>query len=115
MKSSAFVQSWTQTGPSKIRFDICAKQGWDEPTDTYAASAQRSAHVYVFCLLNGEHRGAINPLDVAQWTFYVLPASKLPEQQTIRLGPLKDLRPRQCKYDELKAAIHEAAAVNRGA
>jgi hypothetical protein len=115
VKSSAFVQSWTQTGPSKIRFDICAKQGWDEPTDTYLVSAQRSAHVYVFCLLNGDHRDAINPLDVAQWTFYVLPASKLPEQQTIRLNPLKELDGvHECAYGKLKTAIHAAAAVNSG-
>ncbi|BBX06745.1 hypothetical protein MAIC_15480 [Mycolicibacterium aichiense] len=112
VKSSAFVQSWTQTGPSKITFNICATKGWDEPTNTYEASAQRSAHVYVFCLLNGEHRDAINPLAVAQWTFYVLPASKLPEQKSIGLGPLKALRPRECKYVELRAAIHEAAAVS---
>ncbi len=114
VKSSAFVQSWTQDGASKITFNIRATQGWDEPTNDYEASAQRSAHVYVFCLLNGKLGGAINPLDVAQWTFYVLPASKLPEQKTIRIGPLIHLRPRQCKYDELKAAICDAAAVNRG-
>lgn len=116
VKSSAFVQSWTQNGPSKITFNICATKGWDEPTNTYAPTAQRSAHVYVFCLLNGKHGDAINPLDVAQWTFYVLPASKLPEQKTIRLSPLKELDGvHECAYGKLKTAIHAAAAENRGA
>ena len=74
--------------------------------------------MYVFCLLKGKDRESIDPLDVEQWEFYVLSTSELdrivPTQKTIRLGPLlKDLRPRQCKYDELKAAIREAAAVNR--
>ena len=74
--------------------------------------------MYVFCLLEGEDREHIDPLDVAQWTFYVLSTSDLdrqvPTQKTIRLGPLKDLCRRQYKYDELRAAIEEAAAINRG-
>lgn len=114
VKSSAFVQSWTQTGPSKITFNICATKGWDEPTDTYAPSAQRSAHVYVFCLLNGKLGDAIDPLDVAQWTFFVLATKELPAQKTIRLGRLESLNPRECTYGELKDSIREAANSNRG-
>ncbi|MGB0973148.1 MAG: hypothetical protein ACPGVG_19665 [Mycobacterium sp.] len=75
--------------------------------------------VSLFCLLEGEDCGQIDPLDVAQWTFDVLPTSELdrqvPTQKTIRLGPLlKALLPRPCTYDELKAATNAAAAVNRG-
>jgi len=114
VKSAAYVQTWKQTQLSKITFGIRPAVGWDARTDTSATIAQRSADVYVFCLLEGQDRDAINPLDVAQWTFYVLPASKLPEQKTIGLGPLKALRPHECAYDELKTAIHEAAKVNRG-
>lgn len=36
------------------------------------------------------------------------------EQRTIRLAPLKALRPDECAYEELKDSIHQAAAVNRG-
>ncbi|UUO03701.1 hypothetical protein M4D79_12665 [Mycolicibacterium novocastrense] len=117
VKSAAYVQTWEQTRISNITFGIRPAKGWDARTNTYAPSAKRSADVYVFCLLEGEDRERIDPLDVAQWTFYVLATSELdrhvPTQKTIRLGPLKDLRPRQCKYNELKAAIHEAAAENR--
>lgn len=119
VKSAAYVQSWEQTRPSVIEFGIRPAKGWDARTNTYAANAQRSADVYVFCLLNGTDRERVDPLDLAQWTFYVLPTSelnrKVPEQKKIRLGPLKDLGPHECTYDELKAAIHKAAAVNRGA
>lgn len=118
VKSAAYVQTWKQSELSKITFGIRPAKGWDARTDTSATSAQRSADVYVFCLLEGEDGDHINPLDVAQWAFYVLPTSVLnrevPEQKTIRLGPLKALDPRECTYDELKAAIHAAAAVNRG-
>lgn len=117
VKSAAYVQSW-EARPSTISFGIGPTMGWDADTNTYAASAGRSADVYVFCLLTGTDRESVDPLDVAQWTFYVLPTSvlnrKVPVQKRIRFGPLVALGPRKCAYDELKAAIHTAAAVNRG-
>jgi hypothetical protein len=68
--------------------------------------------VYVFCLLTGT-----DPLDVAQWEFYVLATSVLnrevPVQKTMRLGPLKRLCTRACTYDELSGAIRQAAKVYR--
>ncbi|MCH9736396.1 MAG: endonuclease/exonuclease/phosphatase family protein [Actinomycetia bacterium] len=113
VKSAAYVQSW-KARPSTISFDISPKLGWDASTDTYAASAERSAAVYVFCLLTGaDHEQHVDPLDIAEWTFYVLPTSvlnrKVPTQKRIRLNPLIELGPRQCTYDELKAVIHQAA------
>ncbi|GJF14773.1 hypothetical protein NGTWS0302_37080 [Mycolicibacterium cyprinidarum] len=118
VKSAAYVQSWKQSQLSKIVFGIRPAMGWDARTDTYAPSAQRCADVYVFCLLKGEDRDHINPLDVAQWTFYVLSTSELnreiPGQKTIGLGPLIGLGAHECAYEELKASIHHAAAVNRG-
>lgn len=117
VKSAAYVQTWKQTQLSKIVFGIRPAKGWDARTNTSATSAQRCADVYVFCLLEGEDREHIDPLDVAQWKFYVLPKSEIdrnmPEQKTIGLGPLIALGAHPCTYDKLKAAIHEAAAVNR--
>lgn len=115
VKSAAYVQTWKQAQLSKIVFGVRPAMGWDSRTDTSATIAQRCADVYVFCLLETKDRDAINPLDVAQWTFYVLPTSKLPEQKTIQLAPLKALSPCECVYEGLKTAIHKAAAENRGA
>ncbi|MED5815792.1 hypothetical protein VST63_25825 [Mycolicibacterium sp. 050232] len=118
VKSAAYVQTWEQTRSSVIEFSIGPAKGWDARTNTYAPSAGRSADVYVFCLLEGEDREHIDPLEVAQWTFYVLPTSvlnrKVPTQKRIRLGPLLALGPDQCTYDGLKAAVDAAAAANRG-
>lgn len=114
VKSAAYVQTWEQTRLSKIVFGIRPAKGWDSRTNISATIAQRSADVYVFCLLEGEQRDRIDPLDVEQWTFYVLPTSKLPEQKTIGLAPLiAKFGPRECVYEELSAAIHKAAAENR--
>ena len=118
VKSAAYVQTWKQTRLSEIAFGIRPAKGWDARTNTSATSAQRCADVYVFCLLEGEDRDHINPLDVAHWTFYVLSRNELdrnvPGQKTIRLARLQALGPHRCAYDELKTAIHEAAKVNRG-
>jgi len=112
VKSAAYVQTWEQIRPSEITFSIRTAHGWDDSSKTRADNAKRSAAVYVFCLLEGEDREQIDPLDVAQWTFYVLSTSELdrqvPTQKTIRLGRLKTLGSRECKYDELKAAIQQA-------
>lgn len=118
VKSSAYVQTWDQTKLSNISFGIRPAMGWDARTNVYGTDAKRSADVYVFCLLEGEDRDHIDPLEVAQWTFYVLPTSELDrqlsDQKTIGLGRLKALLPRTCSHDELAAAIHEAAKINRG-
>lgn len=118
VKSAAYVQTWEQTRISNISFGIRPAKGWDARTNVYATDSKRSADVYVFCLLEGEDRERIDPLEMAQWTFYVLPTSELnrqvPEQKTIGLGRLKALLPRTCSYDELAAAILEAAKINRG-
>lgn len=118
VKSAAYVQAWEQSRLSTIKFGIRPARGWDSRTNISATTAQRSADVYVFCLLKGEERDRINPLDVEQWTFYVLSRHVLdrqvPEQKTIGLAPLiARFGPRECVYEELKAAIHEAAAENR--
>lgn len=124
VKSAAYVQTWEQTRPSEISFSIRTAHSWDDNSKTRADKAKRSAAVYVFCLLEGEDRDTIDPLDVAHWTFYVMSTSELdrlvPTQKTIRLGRLKSLGARECKYDglkvaiddELKAASDEAEAVN---
>jgi hypothetical protein len=110
------VQAWKQDRPSEITFSIRRAQGWDASDNTFADSARRSAKVYVFCVLEGKDKDSIDPLDVSHWTFYVVPTAVLerevPTRKTIRLEPLKQLARGPCTYDELKAAIREAAAGN---
>ncbi|CAN7329314.1 hypothetical protein [Mycolicibacterium frederiksbergense] len=94
------------------------RKGLDARNNVYATDSKRCADVYVFCLLEGEDRERIDPLEVVQWTSYVLPTIELdrqvPEQKTIGLGRLKALFPHKCSYGELAAAIHDAARINRG-
>jgi hypothetical protein len=73
VKSAAFVQSWQQTRPSTISFPI----------------EQRTATAYVFCLLAEQDPELVNPQELSQWRFWVVPTAKLHgERRSIGLQPL---------------------------
>ena len=113
VKSAAYVQAWEQARPSEIVFSIRPARGWDKRTNTTADSATRSAAVYVFCVLEGEVKKRIDPLDVAQWTFYVVPTAVLerevPKRKTIGLAMVKQLAEGPRTYDQLGDGIRKAA------
>ncbi|MGV3538564.1 MAG: hypothetical protein ACO1OQ_02060 [Rufibacter sp.] len=109
VKSSAFLQSWHQKALSKISFDIAPKKGWDRENNCYTKVVERQSDVYVFCLLDHKEKHSVNPLDLDQWLFYVLPTVRLNEQRrrqkTITLGSLLQLHPQECRYGSLKETI----------
>ena len=72
VKSSAYLQAWTQARPSSIRFGGLNGRTWD-PTAGYAAAASYNADVYVFAVVTTRDHALYDPLDSAQWSFWVLP------------------------------------------
>lgn len=62
VKSTAFVQSWEQIKLSNPRFDIHKS----------ITKNKRCSDVYIFCLLKEKSKKLINPLDLKQWSFYIL-------------------------------------------
>ncbi|MCK9464112.1 MAG: hypothetical protein M0R80_31215 [Proteobacteria bacterium] len=115
VKSAAYLQSWTQKKLSKITFNISpAKVPWDARTNTSDAPAGRQADLYVFCLFAEKDRKVADPLDLAQWRFFVLPArvldAKVGGQKTVSLGRLESLGAAYCHYSELKAAAKKASS-----
>lgn len=113
VKSSAYVQSWNQEGLSKISFSIKPAYGWDSVSNLSATERTRSGDVYVFCLLAHQDKSSINPLNLDQWRFYVLPASRLNESLatagTLGLSTLENLGPEMVSYPELDEAVERAA------
>lgn len=112
VKSCAHVQRWAQRRPSRIVFGIRETIGWDGATGTWAVEKKRHADVYVFALLDEHDRARVDPLDLDQWTFFVLPTRRLDEahrgKRGISLQALRDLGPESCKYGNLAAAIRNA-------
>lgn len=113
VKSGAYVQSWEQKKHSTIQFSIRPTQGWDSETNERSSEVCRQADVYVFCLLKHKDQTSINPLNLDQWEFYVLPTNRLNQsvgaQKTITLNSLESLKPKKVNYGELHASIKAAA------
>ena len=116
VKSSAYLQSWRQTKLSNISFDIRRTRGWEASTNEYSGELIRRADIYVFCVLKHQEIQTIDPLNLAQWDFYVLATKALNEkiltQQKIALSSLKskfELELAECEFHQLKAAIQKIA------
>ena len=109
VKSAAYFQFWHQKKPSKISFDIKKTRSWDNKTGQDEKTPRRSAKVYVFCLLANDDRDTIDPLDLSQWKFYILPTtvidSCLGDQKTIGLSRLKELGAEIVDYDQIHDTI----------
>lgn len=115
VKSSAYLQSWNQEGLTQgLSFDIKPKLAWDAETNVSATEASRMADVYVFCLLAHQDKASVDPLNLDQWNFYVIPARKLdetlPTAGRLGLGTLIKLEPEVAAYQVLADAVRRAAA-----
>jgi len=108
VKSAAYLQSWTQKKLSQIIFSIRPARSWDADTGSMAEKPQRSADVYVFCLLKHHDKETLNPLDIEQWEFYILSTAELDNynrsKTSITLASLQKLS-RCVSYANLRDAI----------
>lgn len=113
VKSAAYWQSWPQKKPSTILFRIPRTRGWKAEDNSYFDEPTRAADVYVFAVLVHMDKATIDPLDIAQWDFYVLPTAvleaKCPAQKSIALSSLRLLDPIETRFDGLCAAVAHAA------
>ena len=109
VKSSGYLQTWEQDKLSDIQFGIPETFGWDSITNEYTKDKMRQAKVYVFCVHNHKEQLTINPLDISQWDFYVLPTeilnNEVGSQKTIGLSALIKLGAQKCEFIDLKREI----------
>ena len=108
IKSASYIQSWKQEKYSDIIFGIAKTIG--EPSNPeYDGIYRRWSDYYVFCLLTEKDQVKIDPMNLNQWNFYVLPTEilniKLNNQKTIGLNSLLKLNPIECKFKDLKNII----------
>ncbi|WP_036564621.1 hypothetical protein [Nocardioides halotolerans] len=113
VKSAAYLQTWTQSALSKIGFGIQPTRGWDAGTNTVSPDLRRQSDVYVFALLEHLSKATVDPLDLDQWVFYVLPTAtldrQLAAQRRISLARLLTLEPETTRFDGLNTAVTGAA------
>ena len=75
-----------------------------------------SDQVYVFALLAHKDKSSIDPLNVRQWRFYVLPSvildARTRSQHSITLNSLEALAGAAILYGDVQAAVHQAVKVS---
>lgn len=118
VKSAACLQSWTRKRFSRISFLVPATYLIDANTFQLSSEKRRWADVYVLAHLKHKDKATVNPLQVEQWDFYVLPTWKLDErersQHSITLKSLQQLHGGSpWTFHQLKDAIREAGASQR--
>jgi len=91
VKQSAAKQTWSVNGGLGAvgRFGIqAAKYIWENEKRKEAAGRQASIYVFAW---HGAHDETADHRDAGQWEFYVVAESKLPNQHSIGLKPLRKL------------------------
>lgn len=115
VKSAGYIQSWHEPGQrhSTPFFGINRVNVEADREKGLPAGRYRPAMVYVFCLHFWIESATLDPLDISQWEFYVLPVSVLeaerPDGKTIGLSALKQLGAELVTYDELGSKIRTCA------
>lgn len=113
VKSAAYIQSWHQEKPSPITFRVPKTRAWDRESNRQSEDVRRQADVYVFAVLAHDDQISIDPLDVSQWEFFVLPTVQLDNrtrsQHSITLRSLQALAGESVRYSDLRRSVQEAA------
>ena len=110
IKSSAYIQAWSQKKFSSVSFDI-------KPTkellsdNNYSNESSRQADIYIFCLLDHKDQETIDPMKLEQWTFYLVTTEtlnkKLPKQKSIGISTIETLTHEKCTFEELKGRFEK--------
>lgn len=114
VKSASYLQSWFHKKFSVISFNVSPTRVWDADTNTIATELKRQADLYVFCLLGHKEKETLDPLNLSQWEFYVLPTTvlkeRVPTQKKISLSSLLKLNPAKANYEQLAECIQKVAS-----
>lgn len=111
VKSAAFLQGWHQKKLSKVSYNTPKTRAWSPDTNRLDDDPKRQADVYVFALLAHQDKATLDPMDLKQWEFYVVPTKVLNErkrsQHSITLKSLKSLCD-AVSFGELLGAVRRA-------
>ena len=110
IKTSAYLQTWSQKNYSKIIFSIKPTYFWNAKTNKTSRIKSRPSDIYVFCLLKHKDKKTVNPLKLEQWIFYVVSTEKINEifgnKKSIQLNSIEKIT-EFVNYNELKEKIKE--------
>ena len=110
VKTSAYLQAWSQKRLSTISFTGLKKRKLGSRDNTYAAEATYNADLYVFCVQTEKDPLKWDALNLDQWQFYMLRWAELADldQKTLSLGPLAKMCP---EMDAVEFQTKASAAI----
>jgi hypothetical protein len=116
IKTSAYLQTWYQKDYSKIVFSIKSSYSWNAETNKLLEVKSRPSDVYVFCLLKHKDKRTVNPLNLNQWTFYVISTNKINKyhgnKKTINLKSLEQMT-KGVDYNKIKEMVQKEYLENK--
>lgn len=114
VKSAAFLQAWHQKEFSRISFSIKPRRVFDSTTNSLSETPIRVAQVWVFALLSHTDKLTLDPMDLAQWQFFVVSKSFLDgyrrSQESITLKSLRKLGIEPVGFLELADQVERCRA-----
>lgn len=110
VKASAYLQSWGQRRLTPPSFSRLTARKWT-PEDGEAEARTHNADVYVFCVQTAKTHAEYDPLDVAQWEFYVVPRAVVEGTgyRSFGLPTLRTLADGPSTFAEVRHAVLRAA------
>lgn len=117
-KASGYLQTWPQKRLSRPVFSIRPARDWDPVTGQMSNDVRRQSDLYVFCLHHHKDKTTVNPLDLTQWSFYILPTAclnnspRFVQAKTITLERVLTLKPSEVPFNDLAQSINEI--MNKG-
>ena len=101
-----------------ISFLVPKTRAWDKDTNLQSKESQRQADVYVFALLAHKEQSTLDPMDLSQWEFYVLPTLALDNrtrsQHSITLPSLRKLAGTPVSFYGVEEAVKKATQAKLG-
>jgi len=79
VKTMALLQAWFQKELSNPRVVIRPTRKWDPETNIMEDTPKFHSDLYVICFFTADSHDTADPLDIAQWIFYVLPKKQVKE------------------------------------
>src|SRR5664279_1846079 len=111
VKSSAYLQLWEQEKLSTISFSGLKGLRWFPREGNDPEGRRYNAMVYVFSVQNAQSHEEYDPMNLAQWSFYVIPRSTLADlgQTTIGINSVKRLADGETAFRDLADAVLRAS------
>lgn len=111
VKSSAYLQAWEQPRPSRIVFSGLRGTRYNPHYGYDPGGKGFNAHIYVFCVQTAVTHEDYRPLDLNQWSFYVVKRSALEHHGSgsVGLATVVRLATSDTAWADLRPAVLQAA------